>query len=182
MSLKTRLWLAASALLANTLASAAPTLHLISTAGLSVGGDKLQTVQLTHGRTEHIYAGGLLYLGVGPSVEFTGTPFSVQTLLGYHVDSSSATNVDVKFERITLDTLGFYRVGNNRFGAGMTNHFSPEYSQSTFYDYQPVGKDFGFALRAVSIHYQPHTYNGTDASGAPRVNGSFLAAGVYLYL
>jgi hypothetical protein len=197
----------AVALLASTLAAAEPQLHLAATAGLSVGGDKLAKIKYDSGRTENITAGGLVYLGAGPSLEFKGTPWSVQALLGYHVDDNSAneSGAHFKFDRTTLDVLGFYRVGNHRLGAGVYHAMSPAFTHNTFFDtsgnyypaetvkfddanglaleynYLPPASKFGVSARAVSISYDAKTLNGVTV--APKsINGSFIAIGVYLYL
>jgi len=191
-------------------ASADVSLHLAGGAGLSYGGDTLAKITYTDGDETSVKAGGLLYINVGPSLEFTGTPFSVQSLVGYQDDSETAQNGDVRFDRTTLDTTLFYQAGSQRFGVGLAEHFSPSYHQSGFYSsstgaYSPqVDASFnnasgveleyqyrhphsriGLSLRAVSLRYKLDSLS-ADGNPVPfgktNYDGSFFAAGFYFYL
>jgi hypothetical protein len=202
--------LAVLALLATGIASADPAFHLAGGAGISYGGDTLDTLTYTSGDSTDIKAGGLFYLNAGPVIEFTGSPISLQVLLGYQVDNATATNADAKFDRSTLDATLLYHTGNHYLGAGIVNHYSPTYERSAFYNsdtgqyYAAVTENFadangialeyqfrqphshvGFSLRAVSISYSAEsvTVGGVKYSAAKKdVDGSFISAGFYVYL
>jgi Outer membrane protein beta-barrel domain len=86
--------------------------------GITGGGSKLATVQYNDGRTQDIRAGSgvMLYLGGEARV---GTLVSLQATFGYHVDSTNATNGDVRFGRYPIDLLAYVPVNEQlRFGAG----------------------------------------------------------------
>lgn len=198
------------AALASTAACADPSLHLASTIGLSLGGDNLATVEFTDGSTEKMNAGNSLYIAAGPSVEFNGTPWSVQALYGYATFTAAASNADIKFTHNTLDTMVFYRVRNSRFGVGIASAMSAELSQGAIsatdsygnysyqpannvkygstsgleleYDYLPPRSHLGIDFRAASLQYQAKTVNGITIVNGQKYDGSFLAAGIYLYL
>jgi hypothetical protein len=174
--------------------------HFVGTAGLSYGGDTVATVQYTNGNSTDIKAGGLYYIGGGLSLEFTGTPWSVQGLLGYHADSATASNGDVSFKRTTFDGQAFYRFGNNRIGLGLVRHMSPQYKAnidyqppvtvdfntatgvSLEYNWLPPGSKFGLSVRAVHISYDASSVNGVPVSNSDSLSGDHVAVGAYLYL
>lgn len=174
-------------------------LHLALTAGISYGGDTLATVTYTDGSTADLKAGGLFYIAGGPSLEFADSPWSTQVLVGRHMDSVTATNGELSFERNTLEWQVFNRIGAHRLGLGYVKHSSPEYSQSgavvfpmdvTFkdatgvsfeYNYLPVGSKFGASVRAVKIDYETESANGIPLPPV-KYSGNHLAVGVYLYL
>lgn len=172
--------------------------HFVGTAGISYGGDTLAKIHYTNGSDSEVKAGGLFYIAAGPGLEFTGSPWSVQLLVGHHRVDSAASNGDIAFTRNTLDLQGFYRIGDHRIGLGLLRHFSPEYSQSGFgqpdttvkfsdaggisleYNWLPPGSKFGISGRAAKISYDATSVNGLPASGS--VNGNYLGLGLYLYL
>jgi hypothetical protein len=181
---------------ANAMAEAS--IHLAATAGLSFGGDTLATVYYTNGDSEELTAGGLFYLGIGPSIEFKDSPLSVQMLIGHHADSVNADGGELEFSRNTLDTQVFYRAGDHRFGAGLVNHFNAEYQQTGFYspsitgdfknatgvsleyNWMPVGSHFGVSVRGVKIDYELESLNHVPVSGFEAA-GDHLAVGLYAY-
>jgi hypothetical protein len=173
--------------------------HLAATAGLSAGGETLAEVFYLNGDSEKIKSGGLMYAGVGPSVEFKGTPWALQALIGHHFDTVHADNGDLHFRRNTLDTQLFYRVGDHRLGVGLVNHFGVELEVSGFgqpgitgefdnatgaaleYNWLPVGSKVGVSLRAVKIDYELDSVNGIPVI-ADEISGDHVAVGLYLYL
>lgn len=183
-------------------------LHLVGTAGLSLGGDTIATVRFSNGHEEKITAGGLMYIAAGLGVDIPHSNWSAQILGGYHFNGSTASNGDLTFDRNTLDEQLFYRFGggNHRIGGGLVQHFSPEFSahidglpdqNTTFddakgysveYNWLPVKTDLpfkesrlGFSLRAVFIDYEAKTVNGLPAQ-KQTLSGNHVAAGVYVYL
>lgn len=94
-------------------------LRLVFGAGLTFGGDKLATAIYDDGAEIDINAGDMLTMHVG--VDYRITPkFSVQGTVGYHVDSASAWNGDLSFERVPFELLGYYQVNDKvRAGGGL---------------------------------------------------------------
>lgn len=100
--------------------------HMVGTAGITYGGDKLATVHYTNGDDTDIHAGGLLLFGLGVDHQF-GNQWEVQATLNYLFDTANAKNGDVTFSRWPLDVLAFYRNGSHRFGGGLTYHMNPKF-------------------------------------------------------
>ena len=115
-----------SVLLALAALAAAPTflsaaeLKPALVAGYDTGGDDIQVVGFTSGKTDSIRANEGLYLGGGVSVlndarnlEFLGT-------LSMKYQAIHASNGDVTWIRFPVDALLFYRMQSFRLGAGLT--------------------------------------------------------------
>lgn len=88
-------------------------------AGLTFGGDKMATAVYEDGVEIDIHGGGTIALLAG--LDYRVSPeFSVQGTVGYHIDSASARNGDLRFERVPLELLGYYHVNDKvRAGGGV---------------------------------------------------------------
>lgn len=76
--------------------------------GVSGGGDRLASARYSNGETANIHAGGLVYLSAG--VDYHLTPaFSLQGTINYHVDSASADNGEIRFERYPIELIAYYQ-------------------------------------------------------------------------
>jgi hypothetical protein len=122
--------LAASALLATPQAFAGDTFKGVLGVSVTGGGEKLATVTYTNGTSQNIKSGGLLHLFGG--VEFAATDaFGIQATVGYHVDDSNAKNGSVKFARVPVEVLGFWKPADTfRFGLGLRKAGSAKLSSS----------------------------------------------------
>ena len=122
-------------------AAALATLALASTAfageglrpvfGMAVtgGGEKLATVVYTNGNTQTIKSGGLLHIFGG--VEYEAPAFAIQANVGYHVDDTTASNGSVKFARVPLELLAFWKATDSwRLGGGVRKAGSAKISSS----------------------------------------------------
>jgi Outer membrane protein beta-barrel domain len=95
--------------------------------GLTGGGDKLATVRFNDGSTESINAGGLVHLGLGIVWQPALSPMSVQATIGWHGDTISADNGDLRFTRVPIELLGYIHPAPHwRFGGGVRWVTSPE--------------------------------------------------------
>lgn len=121
--------------------------HLVTTAWIGTGGDKLAEVEYDHGDDGEVRAGGLFSLGVGVNHEF-GNNWELQATFNYLFDGADADNGDVTFSRWPIDVLAFYRNGNHRFGGGITYHTNPEFEIDV--DYIDASVDFDDALGFVA--------------------------------
>lgn len=94
--------------------------------GFTLGGDNLVEVEYDDGSSEELNAGDLLDLKAGFLIDLPNYPVTIQTTIGYHFDSITATNGDASFSRLPLDLLAFYNVNKHRIGAGLSYHLNPE--------------------------------------------------------
>lgn len=126
--------------------------------GITQGGDTLTTFDRYRYRDEDLDAGDGGYIGAGVSYHFPDTPFQLQSTIGYHGASLSASNGDAWFDRKPLEVMGFYHIAErHRVGFGASYHLNPEYeididhayiNGQWFYRYKQ-SDDFDNALGAV---------------------------------
>jgi Outer membrane protein beta-barrel domain len=83
------------------------------------GGEKLVTVSFTDGSSENIKSGGLVQLFGG--AEFNPLDMlTIQATVGYHVDDTNARNASVKFTRVPLELIAFWKPNDYfRLGGGL---------------------------------------------------------------
>jgi hypothetical protein len=122
--------LLAAPFLGSTHAVAGDTFKGVVGATLTGGGEKLATVTYTNGTSQNIKSGGLLHIFGG--VEFVATDaFSLQATVGYHVDDSNAKNGSVKFSRVPVEVLGFWKAADTwRLGLGLRKTSSAKLTSS----------------------------------------------------
>ena len=77
--------------------------------GVTAGGSTLTTVQYADGSFQDISAGSglMFYAGVETGI---GEFASLQATLGYHVDTTHASNGDVRFSRYPIELLAYVPV------------------------------------------------------------------------
>jgi hypothetical protein len=152
---------------------------------LTGGGDTLVHVTYTNGDTKDIKAGGLVDIKGGFEYRQQGSPVAIQGSIGYHTDTTSASNGHVRFDRIPLELLGFYSLKDNvRLGGGLRYAANAHLSSSgaaasvgSFDLHSRLGlvlegeylftPHFGLGLRAVSEKYEL-------PGGGPTVDGSHV--------
>lgn len=143
--------------------------------GLTVGGDSLVDVELIYDDGDHsvedLKAGELLYIYAGLNIALPNAPLDIQATIGYHFDSISADNGEVSFDRMPIDLLLLYHLGEaaqHRLGGGLTYHLSPELDLNDLgngryeadnalgfvfaYDYQIVAHNY-LGVRYTNIEY-----------------------------
>lgn len=105
-------------------------LHGVAGLGVSFGGDDLATAKYTNGNSQDIKAGSGVYFTIGADYRMS-EKFSVQGTFNYHVDSTTAKNGEIKFQRFPVELLGYYHVNNDlRIGAGLRYVMDPKLSSS----------------------------------------------------
>src|SRR5262245_35059618 len=114
------------------LAAHAVEVHPVIVLGADFGGDKIVTVRFTNGESESIKAGDGFYLGAGVSLRNDDNTIEFLGTVNYKYTSVTASNGDVTWTRVPIDTLVFYRWEKFRAGAGLTYHMSPKIGGSGF--------------------------------------------------
>ncbi len=155
---------------------------ILGTFGLTFGGDKLATLRYTNGDSSTVHGGGLVLFGVGFDHRF-GNGWELQSSINYQVDRANARNGDATFQRFPIDVLGFYRIGNHRFGGGITYHIDPKFSADAPGAHETVNFDnalggvveydyfFGRSL-SVGLRGTVIDYKSSDIEG--NVNGNYI--------
>jgi hypothetical protein len=93
--------------------------------GFDFGGDTIVTARFTDGSTRSIKANQGFYVGGGASVLNDDGTLEAELSLSYKMGLISANNGDLKFTRLPLEALGFYRWTHFRLGGGLTYHINP---------------------------------------------------------
>jgi hypothetical protein len=144
--------------------------------GITGGGDTLANVQYEDDDNYKLHAGGLVAFTTGLELQFTPL-VSAQMLVSYHVDRSSASNGNVRFERTPVEALGHFRLndwfrlgGGARYtpnakvrasGAGtqfaLNEDFKPTWGSVIEGEFSPTNS-IGIKLRYVSEKFKSKTY------------------------
>jgi hypothetical protein len=184
-------WFAAAALAAVSMGAQAQSqsaFYGLVGGGFTFGGEKLVTVEFDDGSSSDVRSGGLVTFYGGVEYRFDDT-FSLQTTIGYHVDSVSAENGSVRFSRYPVELLGHVHVSPSvRIGGGLRKALNPKISGSGFaagtateFDSNTGGvieveymfsRYGGVKLRGVFEKYKP-TGSGIPAN-APEADGNHV--------
>ncbi len=170
--------------------------HLGLQLGLTSGGDTLASATFSGGNTETIKAGGLIHFAAGVVWAPRDIPFAGQFMMGYHVDSISAENGDLRFSRYPFEFLALYTgAGKVRLGAGLRYVTSPSLKvdvggvSNTRVDYKDavgviaeVGYQFSpafwVALRGTFEDYKVSSVNGSNVVSTGTIDGN--SVGLYV--
>lgn len=140
--------------------------------GLTRGFSKFFTVRYTDGTEQRITPGGTFEVKVGGEIRLNRVPLSAQATIGYHYDSTHATNGSITFTKVPLELLGFWNITPKyKLGGGMryvtmaklkgngvaqalgTNNFKNTLGMVLEGEYL-INSKTGVALRYVSETYQ----------------------------
>jgi hypothetical protein len=77
--------------------------------GLTVGGDKIDTVYYANDSSATLHAGNLVQVMAGIDARFTQM-YSMQFNVGYQVDFADGDNGSLRFERFPVEVLGYIHV------------------------------------------------------------------------
>jgi len=170
--------------------------------GLTFGGDTLAEAEMSDGSTKSIKAGGTVLFKLG--VDYRATKWlSLQATLGRHMDSTSASNGSMDFNRNTLEGLVFihpkdtFRVGlglrktssaelNGSGAASNIGSWEFESSTGTILEVEWLSRPVragrgGVSLRYVNEKYTPTKLDGYSIHGASSVDGSHFGIGFSWY-
>lgn len=95
------------------------------------GGDELVEVSYDNGETDTISAGGGVQFFGGFEYQLDSIPLALQFTVGYHTDSTSASNGEVSFTRVPLEGLALWQLNESvRLGGGLRLATGAELSSS----------------------------------------------------
>lgn len=159
--------------------------------GFTGGGDTVARVVYSNGESDKVRAGGLIAINGGLELVFSPL-VSTQMMVGYHVDNVSASNGEVRFDRVPIEALGHFRLNDLfRVGGGVrytTNARTRSSGAASGVvpdeDFKPslgtvvegeftIGRHLGVKLRYVSEKFKSKTF-----PGAPDLKGNH--AGIYI--
>lgn len=105
--------------------------RFVGSLGYSVGGDRLVSGNYANtGNSYSIRAGKGLEVMVGAEYQIVPL-WSARATLGWHEDSTNATNGEFKFQRYPLELVGLYELAPSwRVGAGLHRANSAKFSSS----------------------------------------------------
>lgn len=99
--------------------------------GLTFGGEDLATAEYTNGTTYTVTTGGLVDFRGGLEYRLINSPWAIQAILGYHTDSSDATNGRFQFSRIPVELIAMADMSDQwRIGFGVRKASSAKVSTS----------------------------------------------------
>ena len=144
-------------------------------AGLTYGGETLATAVFTDGSTRTIKAGNLFVFKVGADWRINPN-VSLQGTLGLHIDTVTAENGKMSFDRNFLEGLAFWNTTpGQRLGVGLRKtagarltssgvastvgnvEFTSSFGAVVEYEWlsRPDTRGFGITLRYVAEKYTP---------------------------
>jgi hypothetical protein len=187
----TKYMLLAAMLSLGTLSAQAVEFKGMVSMGYDVGGDTLVTVNYTDGSTYDVTANSGLVFN-GGVVMVTGD-FETQATVGYKFDSSKeATNVNVNFNVLPIELIGFYRTDNVRMGVGLSYHVGPtleidypgdpahgtyKFKDAIGYVAQigwaPRTGIFSIDLRFTTVDFEPSNFTGSKKAFSGNVTGLY---------
>jgi hypothetical protein len=122
--------LALASLAAAGAAQAQSTIRPVLGFGLTGGGDRFASVEYEDGRTEDIRAGQFVYFYGGLTTELS-PGVTLQGTVGYHTDSTNASNGSIKFQRFPFELLAHVQVHEQiRVGGGLRLVTGARYTES----------------------------------------------------
>lgn len=74
-------------------------------AGLTFGGEDLATAEYTDRSSSTVTTGGFLDLRGGIEYRLIQSPWSLQLAIGYHTDSTKASNGEFEFSRVPIELI-----------------------------------------------------------------------------
>jgi outer membrane protein with beta-barrel domain len=149
--------------------------------GLTYGDEKLATVTLENSDKSDIRSGGLVTFFAGGEYRF-GAVFSLQSTIGWHIDSAAGDNGSLSFSRYPVELLAHFRVTPTvRLGGGVRKALNPKVSgegiaagNTTSFESSTGGvveieylasRLAGVKLRYVTEKYKPKNGTGPKADG-----------------
>ena len=147
---------------------------------LLMGGDVFAAITFTDGTSETVKAGSGIGFGAGITYQ-VDDKIKAETRLSYLSDSASGetsggSTLEFDFTRYPLDFMGFYQHGKPSFGAGLTYHMSPTFSDGeddfefdsnlgTVFEYRyfyTKAASINLKMVNISYDYKDTSFNGSS--------------------
>lgn len=141
------------------------------------GGDEVGTVFFADGDSERMRTGNGIEGALGWHVKtHRGSPWDLRALLGYKYDSSTATNADITFTRMTWQLIPTYEIGKGfSVGAGPVMHTGIKFKADGFASdtkfKNAIGADIQVGWRGLALTYTVMDYK---AKGGRKVSADHL--------
>jgi hypothetical protein len=143
-------------------------------AGLAYGGDTIGSIVFITGDEQDIKAGDGFSFG-GGIVQRINDRFGIKYAASYKVSFSAASNADVMKTVLPIDIIPYYRMGDHKFGLGLSMHLSPEvdwdwlaptmeFDDATGITLEYAFRRFGFSYTDIDYELGPLTYDASHLS------------------
>ena len=143
-------------------------------AGLAYGGDTIGSILFVSGNEEEIKAGDGFSFG-GGVVQRINDRFGIKYTVAYRISFSQASNADVVKTVLPIDIVPYYRLGDHKFGLGLSMHLSPtvdwdwlapemEFDDATGVTLEYAFRRFGFSYTDMDYELGPLTYDASHFS------------------
>jgi hypothetical protein len=147
--------------------------------GLAYGGDTVGSIIFVSGDEQDIKAGDGFSFG-GGVVQRINDRFGIKYTASYKISFSAASNADVVKSVLPIDVVPYYRIGDHKFGLGLSMHLSPKVdwdwlAPETDFD-DAMGLTFEYAYRRFSFSYTDIDYEtATEKFDAGHVSFKFTS-------
>ena len=143
-------------------------------AGLAYGGDTIGSIVFVSGDEQDIKAGDGFSFG-GGVVQRINDRLGIKYTAAYKVSFSSASNADVIKTVLPIDIIPYYRLGDHKFGLGLSMHLSPEvdwdwlaptmeFDDAAGITLEYAFRRFGFSYTDMDYELGPLTYDASHLS------------------
>jgi hypothetical protein len=143
-------------------------------AGLAYGGDTIGSIVFVSGDEQDIKAGDGFSFG-GGIVQRINDQFGIKYTAAYKVSFSQASNADVMKTVLPIDIVPYYRMGDHKFGLGLSLHLSPEvdwdwlaptmeFDDATGITLEYAFRRFGFSYTDIDYELGPLKYDASHLS------------------
>lgn len=135
--------------------------------GLHFGGDTLITVYDENDNMREVKAGQLLSAAIGVRFDISESlempiTFGIKADAARYDSDNNGGKGDVRFNRFPLNTLLLYKLEAWRFGAGLTYHINPKYTdKSDYYNYTAEFENALGYLAEMRYFFSDNAYVGS---------------------
>lgn len=142
--------------------------------GAAFGGDTIGSIVFVSGDDQDIKAGDGLSFG-GGVVQRINDQFGIKYTASYKVSFSAASNADVMKTVLPIEVVPYYRMGDHKFGLGLTMHLSPKvdwdwlapemnFDDATGLTLEYAFRRYSFSYTDIDYELGPLTYDASHLS------------------